>query len=633
MFYPPQKPWTEFSSEEEKLEAFRRWGLVSPKAKSMKPVVYAGPGVDRPMRCNVVGCQEPFFAVVEVEGNLSCIHGDFLAETQPDIPGKLLDGLTVPAFLQDYVVIDLETTGFDRHIDAIIEVAAIRYSYGQEVSRFQQLVNPHRTLSPEIIGLTGITQDMVDDAPCFDDIGDALLEFLGDSPIVGHNAIGFDIPFLEYHLRTELHNPKADTLPIARRTFPDLPSYKLQNLDKTLELGATTAHRAMADVETTHALLMACMVPDKYRRKTALVATGNGAHLDGKTDKIWKTEKTGKPGKTGKIGIGTNSNGNRKRAVTQNEIPNRYVVLDIETTGRSRTNDRIIEIAANKYENGVLTDSFHRIINPFRMLPMEIVALTGLTQEDVESGCAIEDVKGEFLDFISDNLLVGHNIITFDVPFLSVQLGVQIKNTLMDTLHLSREAFPQINNYKLEHLNDVLNLRTTRSHRAMEDVETTNALLIACMEPEKYNLQEQTALESQDQSEGKSFGRKSTKNHSPKMGKFAKYSADPKSIQPTVCVNQDSPLCGKIIVFTGELSISRESAMQWAVNAGAVLKNSVSGKTNYLVVGKQDRTIVGADGISGKEEKAYALNDSGKGHIEIISEEEFLKLAGGCGNG
>lgn len=407
MFYPPQKPWTEFASEDEKLEASRRWGLVAPKAKSMKPVVYAGPGVDRPMRCNVVGCQEPFFAVVEVEGNLSCIHGDFLAETQPDIPGKLLDGLTVPAFLQDYVVIDLETTGFDRHIDAIIEVAAIRYSYGQEVSRFQQLVNPHRTLSPEIIGLTGITQDMVDDAPCFDDIGDALLEFLGDSPIVGHNAISFDIPFLEYHLRTELHNPKADTLPIARRTFPDLPSYKLQNLDKTLELGATTAHRAMADVETTHALLMACMVPDMYRKK-------------------------------------------------------------------------IVQITVSKKPD-----------------------------------------KAE--------------------------------------------------------------------------------------EPKKQ--------------------------HSPKIWKFSKYTADPKSIHPTTCVNQDSQLCGKIVVFTGELSMPRGEAMQLAVNAGAVLKNFVSGKTNYLVVGKQDITIVGADGMSGKEEKAYTLNDSGKGHIEIISEEEFLKLVGGCGNG
>lgn len=618
MFYPPQKPWSEFSSIEEKLEAFRRWGLVSPKAKSLKPVVYAGPGVDRPMRCDVVGYQEPFFAVVDVEGELSCIHGDYLSETQPDIPAKILGGLSVAEFLQDYVVIDIETTGFDRHADKILEVAAIRYSYGQEESRFHHLVNPRSTLSPEIVGLTGITQEMVDGAPSFDDIGGAFLDFLGDSPVVGHNAISFDIPFLEYHLLAELHNPKADTLSIARRTFPDLPSYKLQNLDKTLELGATTAHRAMADVETTHALLMACMIPDKYRRKTDLKASG---------------KRTPLVGKTGKTETGTNSNRNGKMKVMQKSIPDEYIVLDIETTGRSRTNDRIIEIAAIKYEHGMPVDSFHRIINPFRMLPIEIVALTGITQEDVESGCAIEDVKDEFLSFISNISLIGHNIITFDVPFLSAQLGVQIKNTLMDTLQLSREVFPQISNHKLEHLNDVLCLRTTRSHRAMEDVETTNALLMACMNPGKYKLQEQMELEAKTQLEEENLGWNTQKQHSPKAGKFAKYSADLKSIHPTVCVNQDSPLCGKTIVFTGELSIPRDEAMQMAVNSGAVLKNSVSGKTNYLVVGRQDTAIVGTDGMSGKEEKAYSINNSGKSHIEIISEEEFLKLVGGCGNG
>lgn len=196
-----------------------------------------------------------------------------------------MGGLSVAEFLQDYVVIDIETTGFDRHADKILEVAAIRYSYGQEESRFHHLVNPHSTLSPEIVGLTGISQDMVDGAPSFDDIGGAFLDFLGDSPVVGHNAISFDIPFLEYHLRAELHNPKVDTLPISKRTFPDLPTYKLQNLDKTLELGATTAHRAMADVETTHALLMACMIPDKYRRRIDLKATGKRTPLDGKTGK------------------------------------------------------------------------------------------------------------------------------------------------------------------------------------------------------------------------------------------------------------------------------------------------------------------------------------------------------------
>ena len=66
--------------------------------------------------------------------------------------------------------------------------------------------------------------------------------------------------------------------------------------------------------------------------------------------------------------------------------------------------------------------------------------------------------------------------------------------------------------------------------------------------------------------------------------------------------------------------------MQMAVDAGAILKTTVSSKTGYLVVGKQDITIVGMDGMSSKEEKAHELNNSGKAHIQIIDEQEFLQL-------
>lgn len=65
-----------------------------------------------------------------------------------------------------------------------------------------------------------------------------------------------------------------------------------------------------------------------------------------------------------------------------------------------------------------------------------------------------------------------------------------------------------------------------------------------------------------------------------------------------------------------------------AVDCGALVRTSVSGKTNYLVVGKQDITIVGEDGMSDKEEKAHELNASGKASIEVISECEFMSLLG-----
>ena len=108
------------------------------------------------------------------------------------------------------------------------------------------------------------------------------------------------------------------------------------------------------------------------------------------------------------------------------------------------------------------------------------------------------------------------------------------------------------------------------------------------------------------------------------------HSVRPADIQRNVdSVDESNPLFGKTIVFTGQLSMERTEAMQLAVNCGAVVKSAVSRKTNYLVVGVQDKALVGDDGMSTKEEKAYALNTSGAANINILSEEVFLKLAKG----
>lgn len=101
----------------------------------------------------------------------------------------------------------------------------------------------------------------------------------------------------------------------------------------------------------------------------------------------------------------------------------------------------------------------------------------------------------------------------------------------------------------------------------------------------------------------------------------------PSDICPTCPeIDPTGPLYGKAIVFTGELSISRTEAAQLAVNAGAILKSGVSRKTDYLVVGAQDIALVGADGLSTKEEKAYDLNNQGKANIRIIGEREYFDL-------
>jgi len=113
------------------------------------------------------------------------------------------------------------------------------------------------------------------------------------------------------------------------------------------------------------------------------------------------------------------------------------------------------------------------------------------------------------------------------------------------------------------------------------------------------------------------------------MKKLFPSHAQPKvsDITPVAPVADSShALFGKNVVLTGDLeSLTRPAAMQKIVNVGGIVKSSVSAKTDYLVVGKQDLSVVGSDGLSSKERKAHELIESGK-EIVILNEQEFLDL-------
>lgn len=316
------------------------------------------------------------------------------------------------------------------------------------------------------------------------------------------------------------------------------------------------------------------------------------------------------------------------------EILESYIVLDIETTGFDFQRDRITEIAAFAYEYGRKVAEYHSLVNPCIQIPPEVVSLTGISQADVQNAPSLKEIAGGFLDFIGDKPIVGHNIVSFDVPFLSCRLSAPIPNTLIDTLPMARSVFPLLPRHKLDYLDSILHLGSAGSHRAAHDVETTNALLWACLAPRRYESAVNRAFldhrmkYGDHQERGCPAVSKASLGRSDGKSKFKKFEkVDLKSITPSDANKQPSgPLCGKAIVFTGELTIPREEAMQIAVDAGAILRNSVSAKTAYLVVGKQDKSLVGDNGMSTKEEKAHELNKAGKAQIHIVSESEFLKL-------
>lgn len=304
-----------------------------------------------------------------------------------------------------------------------------------------------------------------------------------------------------------------------------------------------------------------------------------------------------------------------------------YVVFDIETTGFSPKNDRIIEIAAIHYRYTERIDQFHTFVNPGRSIPSEITDLTGISQDDVDTAPSIQDIREVFMEFIGDYPLVGHNITTFDLPFVRTQFRSEIHNPTHDTLYLAKQVFPGLPSYKLEYLNQVFGLESQGAHRALNDVETTAHLFWACICP-KICEKEYRAAINQCGSAITDRTYPGKRKHSPiDQTVMANSKISIKDIVPTdVEASKCGPLYGKSIVFTGELSISRRDAMQMAVDAGAILRSSVSRRTNYLVVGEQTSSLVGDDGMSGKERQAYALNSEGAAKIEILQEEDFFAL-------
>ena len=157
-----------------------------------------------------------------------------------------------------YAILDLETTGLDAQRNEIIEIAIVIMQDGTVVSEFESLVRPKNPISEEITAITGITQEMVDDAPTLYSIRSDIRRVLGDHVVIGHN-VGFDMGFMHSE-NLALHNDMLDTVVIASVLLPNAGRYNLEFLANYLRLPLDEggqAHRAMSDVLLTAELIMA----------------------------------------------------------------------------------------------------------------------------------------------------------------------------------------------------------------------------------------------------------------------------------------------------------------------------------------------------------------------------------------
>ena len=143
-------------------------------------------------------------------------------------------GRLINKYVPDYVLFDLETTGTSSNYDEVIEISAVKVQSGVIVGEFSQLVNPGKSIPYAASMVNHITDDMVAEAPEFEEILQAFMDFVGDSILVGHNINSFDMEFLyrdsERYFGQTVTNDYIDTLKLARLCLPDLGHHRLSDL-------------------------------------------------------------------------------------------------------------------------------------------------------------------------------------------------------------------------------------------------------------------------------------------------------------------------------------------------------------------------------------------------------------------
>lgn len=263
--------------------------------------------------------------------------------------------------------------------------------------------------------------------------------------------------------------------------------------------------------------------------------------------------------------------------------------------------DKIIELGAVRVQNGIIVEEMSTLVNPKYEVSKFITDLTGITNEMLFKAPTIDIALPSFLAFISDSVVVGHNV-HFDVNFLYDKsarvLDIPFSNDFVDTMRLSRRLLPELPHHRLSDMVAHFGISQESSHRSISDCKATISLLNMLLSfPEEL------------------------------LSVKAKQNLRAANITAThQDFDESHPLYGKVCVFTGALEkMVRKDAMQTVVNLGGICGDSVTKKTNFLILGNNDFCKSIKDGKSSKQKKAEQLQLAGH-DIQVISENVFYDL-------
>lgn len=326
------------------------------------------------------------------------------------------------------------------------------------------------------------------------------------------------------------------------------------------------------------------------------------------------------------------------------DFPTEYVCIDIETTGLEYGVDEIIEISALLIQNGKISGEFSSLVQPLsshamitssvietlgfndfsefteeaareywlsHFIPEYITDLTGITNEMLLNAPKAKDIIPKFLEFVADRIIVGHNI-NFDVNFIydaCSEMGKDFSNDFIDTMRISRKLFPDLPHHRLRDIVSYLNIDINPTHRAEADAVAT----FQCLE-----IMKDVVLERETIDDFKEHFKRNSKKYRDMLISAQSPNTDE--------IDDTNPLFGKNIVFTGALSsMTRAEAFQLVSNLGAFPEETITKKTNYLVIGSEDFAKSVKNGKTAKMKKAEKYRLKGQ-DIVTLSENTFFDM-------
>ncbi|MPM07935.1 DNA polymerase III PolC-type [bioreactor metagenome] len=299
-----------------------------------------------------------------------------------------------------------------------------------------------------------------------------------------------------------------------------------------------------------------------------------------------------------------------------------FIAVDFETANSRRNSACAIGIATVKDLNVV--DSYYSLLNPpgcrFSKKNIEI---HGIRPQDVSNAPTLAGLWPNINRYFCGIPVVAHNA-PFDMSVLKCSLGDAEEFIgdfeYVDTITMARKFLS--GHHDLETCVDCLGLSLENHHNARADAIACAQIAIECIKMAGVNNLSDFCSELNVNS----FLFSRMRNWEDPLQRYPE-AVRPSEIQPcNTDFDCNHILYGKNVVFTGELSISRREAMQRAADVGAIIKSAVSSRTDYLVVGRQDPSLVGDDGMSTSQERAARLMDEGKASICVIGEYEFMHL-------